>query len=636
MTDPSAPPPKKARTSLVTLRGPRLTLRQRAVGWDRTMPVLKAVLAFQAFLSEAGPSIDAVPEAHLPLIASLAQESDKSAPELAKAIKAMLAPEGSADSLALSVIQNAIDTVAERRNYGIDAPDGAEVPPSLQLWRWEARDDALLPDEHREKLRARRDERVRAKDEAREQFEALPKDAQEALLQGKKAPRPAAPAPETPSRGSMREARRAERQAREDKVEKGRQAQASMFNSFFQRGTGKTADEAPKTDFEAVFLPAEYKNVAPINRFYSPSRIQPPTPQPDRSAADLLGEFKRTYGPSTRAARLRRGIHAPVCVRDVMQVVRESDVLGGNAEEQAKRGLERLNNRRLVPLKLLQFQTDRRPGWLGTWTRSTNLISARCPFGQDPMALDYNYDSDAEWEEGDDGEIVEGVDDREDEEESMVPSESDSEMDDWLEDDLEEAGDADEGVVDEHDAQHTRTGEKRKKKVKWLGRRFDSKLVPYIAGPFFEHTLGTPTHEPFEPYRIVFLNAPPGADPFTFVPEAAPESAPPATSAAPATSTSAPSSSAPPSSEATPDAPPRPAKSSFPDTHIAELLERIEGSTRPKPVLLEELREHFAPHIKGVSKASIETRLNECAMRESKKPGARWIIREEHRAKMSR
>lgn len=72
---------------LVTLRNTRFVLGQRAVHWDRTMPVLKgrsacaticsraAVLSFQSYLAEhADEALAQVPPQHLPVIASLAQE----------------------------------------------------------------------------------------------------------------------------------------------------------------------------------------------------------------------------------------------------------------------------------------------------------------------------------------------------------------------------------------------------------------------------------------------------------------------------------------------------------------------------------------------------------------------------------
>ena len=61
----------------------------------------------------------------------------------------------------------------------------------------------------------------------------------------------------------------------------------------------------------------------------------------------------------------------------------------------------------------------------------------------------------------------------------------------------------------------------------------------------------------------------------------------------------------------------------------------VQGSTRSKPALIEDLWEHFGPIIKGVSKASIESRLQECAMRESKKPGAKWVIKDDYKGRVT-
>lgn len=331
-----------------------------------------------------------------------------------------------------------------------------------------------------------------------------------------------------------------------------------------------------------------------------------------------------------------------------MKAVTESDVLGGNAEEQAKRGLEKLNNRQLLPIKLLQFQSDRRPGWIGTFTRSSKFITPRKPLGQDPLVLDYSYDSDAEWEDVEEGENVDPLDEREDEE-SVAGSEEDSEMDDWLEDDLEEEDEA--MPLTESAASLDAPGSvsssrsallssaptsvntlKPKKKLKLLGRRFDSKLVPYSTGPHWESTLGEPSHESFAPYQIQFLNeAYLGLDPFSFLAQTITidaEDVPSEKEKPTSNSVSAPTTqSSPP--VPVPAQPSRTTKFHFPDTHLPELLDLIQGSTRSKPALLEDLREHFAPSIKGVSKTAIEARLNECAARESKKPGAKWIIKDE-------
>ena len=579
------------------------------------------------------------------------------------------------DVLPVQLLQATIESIAQRVNYGIDAPPDSSMVPSLQLWRWEVNDVGLLPEENLAKLLARREERGQAKVQALEQFDALPDDTRQSLLEGKKVakgkdtPAPPTPAPkaepeppappvtpvpkEKSERSKLRESKKAERQAKEQerqakeqKNEKDKQAQVRLFNSFFQqpttRASPKKEEEEEKNDFQRTFLPCEYKNMASLNPFYHDvdDTLLRKMDTREQTKEELLAQFKRTgVQPKVHS----RGIHPPVSVRDIMKCVQESDVLGGNAEEQTKHELEKLNNRRLLPIKLLHFQTDRRPGWVGTWSRASTFITPRKPFGQDPVALDYSYDSDAEWEE-EEGENVDAMDDREDEESMAGSDNDDSEMDDWLEDDLE--------VIEEvppeeaESEMQDQTSENKqlekpvnvlqpKKKIKLLGRRFDSKLVPYITGPHWEQTLGEPTHDSFIPYRIQFINdAYAGLDPFTFT----------STTIAVAPSTEEKTVSKEPTESATPTPTtnPTPAptttrtpKFNFPDTHLPELLKLIQGSTRSKPALLEDLREHFGPIVKGVSKAAIETRLQECATRESKKPGSKWVIKPEWQSQLN-
>lgn len=678
--------PKQTRTGrtapLVSLKNTRLTLRQKPVGWDRTMPVLRAVLAFQSFLAEntKEPLLE-VPAEHLGAIASLVQESDKSLTELAKTIRATLLPEGQvvqqpdgqeADVLNTLVIQNTIQALAQRTNYGIESIGDTAVPPSLQLWRWEVNDLDLLPKENLEKLLTRRSERIQARTEAMALIEALPVEKQQALFSPKKnrskvaegmvqmeppsspknaeeeAAKPSTSVPrEKSERTKLRETRRAERLAKEEKVEKTKKAQVRLFNSFFQQAAPKPTTPKPddqKTDFERTFLPCQIKNLAEINKFVHsvdddfPSHLD----SRERAPSDLLSEFKHKFGRPT--VPRPRGIHPAISVRNIMKSVTESDVLGGDAEEEAKRGLEKLNDRRLIPLKLLQFQTDRRPGWMGTWTRSSTFITPRRPLGQDPVALDYTYDSEAEWDVGEEGENVDDMDDRD--EESGASSDEDSEMADWLEDDLEvedelvpEVQPVSEDCFAEtkQDKDQSRgtpntTNEnvlKPRKKVKLLGRRFDSKLVPFITGPHWENTLTVSNPESFDSYCISMLNdAYIGLNPFNFTTTMV---------TIDQEGTDKPLDSP---TSATVEAGPQPAPSAsrvrfnFPDSHLPELLRLIQGSTRSKPALIEDLHEHFKPTIKGVSKAAIEFRLQECATRESKKPGAKWVIKQEWQNKL--
>jgi len=69
--------------------------------------------------------------------------------------------------------------------------------------------------------------------------------------------------------------------------------------------------------------------------------------------------------------------------------------------------------------KLLKFHENRRPAYWGTWTKQTNKISGRRPFGRDEDRFDYEEDSDDDWEEEEEGEsLSDDEKDKEDEEEN--------------------------------------------------------------------------------------------------------------------------------------------------------------------------------------------------------------------------
>jgi len=59
--------------------------------------------------------------------------------------------------------------------------------------------------------------------------------------------------------------------------------------------------------------------------------------------------------------------------------------------------------------RFLSFHEDRRPAYHGTWSKKSSIITGKKPFGKDTFVFDYEYDSEGEWEEGDDemGEDVE-------------------------------------------------------------------------------------------------------------------------------------------------------------------------------------------------------------------------------------
>ena len=62
--------------------------------------------------------------------------------------------------------------------------------------------------------------------------------------------------------------------------------------------------------------------------------------------------------------------------------------------------------------KLLQFEENERPAYWGTWSKKSTRVGPRRPFAQDCEHLNYEYDSDEDWEEEQDGEDLASDDDQ--------------------------------------------------------------------------------------------------------------------------------------------------------------------------------------------------------------------------------
>ena len=56
--------------------------------------------------------------------------------------------------------------------------------------------------------------------------------------------------------------------------------------------------------------------------------------------------------------------------------------------------------------KLFQFHENYRPAYYGTWRKNSNVVNPRNPFRKDTDKLDYEVDSDEEWEEEEPGESL--------------------------------------------------------------------------------------------------------------------------------------------------------------------------------------------------------------------------------------
>lgn len=206
-------------------------------------------------------------------------------------------------------------------------------------------------------------------------------------------------------------------------------------------------------------------------------------------------------------------VYHPLAVRDVLNQLSEAEVTG---DDQVVRTLvAKIQNRTLFPAKVLIFHEDARPGYYGTWTRSSRIIGPRRPLAKDLLVFDYGYDSGEEWEEEPVGEDVADDDDDDDDGDDGADSDADS----WLVDDDEEPeilslGDMDSitppdlfdsglppplpQLPKRKSNDDERKGAKKRKVV--------VPLVPFMKGPCWEDNVGACSYDHFQPYQIRLFN----------------------------------------------------------------------------------------------------------------------------------
>ncbi|KAG0328137.1 Chromatin assembly factor 1, subunit A [Dissophora globulifera] len=149
-------------------------------------------------------------------------------------------------------------------------------------------------------------------------------------------------------------------------------------------------------------------------------------------------------------------------------------------------------------MRLFQFVENYRPAYYGTWSKRSKSVTGRRFLGKDSELIDYDFDSEAEWEEDEEGEELKSDDDEEDAED--VASEPDEE-DDWL---VPEGYLSDDEGLDAGEEGGSKS-EMTSKKSKELRRPALAQMTPIIVGPMFEMRLGETTHPALEPYHIEFL-----------------------------------------------------------------------------------------------------------------------------------
>ncbi|KAM4628665.1 chromatin assembly factor 1 subunit A [Polymixia lowei] len=238
--------------------------------------------------------------------------------------------------------------------------------------------------EKKEKEEKEKAERLKAKEEQR-------KSKQEAKLEEKR---------------KKEEEKRLKEEEKRLKEEKDRlKAEKAEITRFLQK---PKTQQAPKTLSAACgkFAPFEIKEnmcLAPLCRVQCEDSVLEKLDQYLLKPADNLIGLKDWIRKKPRSS-------GPTKPRQTDQLRECVTVVEGPKPDGVP------DRERYGPMKLLQFHQNYRPAYWGTWSKKSSHISPRCPLRQDKDLLDYEVDSDEEWEEEEPGESLshsEGEDEEE-------------------------------------------------------------------------------------------------------------------------------------------------------------------------------------------------------------------------------
>ncbi|KAI5308665.1 hypothetical protein KEM55_005155, partial [Ascosphaera atra] len=204
----------------------------------------------------------------------------------------------------------------------------------------------------------------------------------------------------------------------------------SQINFSGPTAGGATKPQPPATDYEREFPPffvQSHTKVSPQHRF---ERSEDALEQA-QSRLDSMLSNQTPYSPSSskpakvfKSKPIKRRLHMPPgkSVRDILlglqnQPTEMIDLTGSNPTKPKR--VEELF--RGISMKSLQFAEDVRPPYQGTFSRPLPEGDAvklcRNPFSRVIPGFDYGYDSEAEWDDPEEGEDLESDDGDEDLEE---------------------------------------------------------------------------------------------------------------------------------------------------------------------------------------------------------------------------
>ncbi|GAA5917026.1 RLF2 family protein, partial [Sporobolomyces salmoneus] len=156
----------------------------------------------------------------------------------------------------------------------------------------------------------------------------------------------------------------------------------------------------PVGDFAKVFHPFTIRpgvKVAPINRFNIGEKRSTSVSIDSDSSLTLKDSLSSLISsvPKRRIPPYNPYPSPLYSVRQLVVGINDSTL----TSQDASGFYGMLKDREKVPVKLLKFSEDVRPGYVGTWSKTSKVVTPRTPFGRDGALLNYDIDSEGEWED---------------------------------------------------------------------------------------------------------------------------------------------------------------------------------------------------------------------------------------------
>lgn len=201
----------------------------------------------------------------------------------------------------------------------------------------------------------------------------------------------------------------------QEEKEKQKLKRKEVFQSFFIKPKAVTTTKVQKAA-DSIFIPFEVKKDMSL----APGHRRPALTDQEKEQVDsaLAGQEGVMYVDC-----LKKGIVKPVRTGRKLRTKKTSEQeveLIIHDSETVKKVMH--------AVKILQFHTDYRPPYYGTWRKQVHHISPRNPWKKDEDIFDYDVDSDEEWEEEEPGESLSDSNDEEEE----VEGGDEEEDDGWM------------------------------------------------------------------------------------------------------------------------------------------------------------------------------------------------------------